>query len=174
MKQRIIPLFWAVLSLIATVKTANATDDIPRRAPDCALTALNATQQPLDLQRYKGQVLYVDFWASWCLPCVKSFPFMNRLTRNLKARGLQVIGVNLDEKAEDAQQFLKDNPAAFTIANDTDGSCATKFGVKGMPTSFLVDRKGMIRHVHLGFRPGEAEEFRVLVERLLDEQSAHQ
>lgn len=159
-------LFVCLLSLIYAVVSQAEEVNIP--APNCALTALNDNQN-LALQQLKGKVVYVDFWASWCGPCAKSFPFMNKLHGDLQAQGLEVIGVNLDENADDAKKFLENFPASFKVAGDPGEQCAKNFAVKAMPSSYLVDRNGIIRHVHLGFRPGEAEEFRGLVEKLLAE-----
>lgn len=125
-----------------------------------------------DLQRFKGQVLYVDFWASWCGPCAKSFPFLNEMHQQLKDQGLQIVGVNLDEDVDDAKAFLAKYPASFTVVADVSKQCAKDFGVKAMPSSYIIDRKGIIHHVHLGFRPGEAEELKALVEKLLGEKVA--
>ncbi len=141
---------------------------IGSKAPDCALISINDSQR-YDLQQFHGKVLYVDFWASWCPPCAKSFPFLNELDRDLKASGLQIIGINLDQTPEDAKTFLAKYPANFTVAADTNEKCAKDFDVKAMPSSYLVDRKGVIRHVHLGFRSGEAKELRLLAEQLLAE-----
>lgn len=141
------------------------------KAPQCALAPVREGQR-IDLQQYRGKVVYVDFWASWCGPCAQSFPFMNNLQRDLRGRGLQVVGVNLDEEPEDAQSFLARRPAQFTIAMDGDRTCARNFGVKAMPSSYLVDRNGVVRHVHLGFRAGEAEQLRNVVEQLLAEAPA--
>ncbi|MCX7100653.1 MAG: TlpA disulfide reductase family protein [Methylobacter sp.] len=146
---------------------------INREAPSCALTELTE-KHALNLQQFQGKVIYVDFWASWCGPCAKSFPFMNQLDSELKQQGLEVIGINLDEEIEEAKQFLQQTPASFTIAKDADQKCAKDFGVKAMPSSYLIDRKGIIRHEHLGFRPGEAEEFKLLVEQLLAENPVNQ
>jgi thiol-disulfide isomerase/thioredoxin len=167
MKQLILILFCAAQALFFWDSTSNASE-LSHEAPQCALTSLNDTQR-LDLQQFKGKVVYVDFWASWCGPCAKSFPFMNELDRDLKDRGLQLIGINLDEEVAEAKLFLDKYPANFIIATDADKQCAKNFGVKAMPSSYLVDRNGVIRYTHLGFRPGEAEEFRVLVEQLLSE-----
>ena len=82
---------------------------------------------------------------------------------------MQVIGVNLDQAPEDAKTFLAKYPANFTVAADANEKCAKDFDVKAMPSSYLIDRNGVIRHVHLGFRDGEAEELRVLAEQLLAE-----
>lgn len=159
----------SVLGLIIFATKVCATGPV-REAPNCTLTLLTDTR-PLNLQQYKGKVIYVDFWASWCGPCVKSFPFMNQLDSELKQQGLEVIGINLDEDIEEAKQFLQQTPASFTTAKDPAQQCAKDFGVKAMPSSYLVDRNGTIRHAHLGFRPGEAEDFRVLVEQLLAEKA---
>jgi peroxiredoxin len=166
MNQRILVLFCAILALIP-IQTIRAAE-IGGKAPDCALTSINDNQR-YDLQQFQGKVLYVDFWASWCPPCAKSFPFLNGLDRDLKGSGLQVIGVNLDQAPEDAKTFLAKYPANFTVAADANEKCAKDFDVKAMPSSYLVDRNGVIRHVHLGFRSGEAEELRALAEQLLAE-----
>ncbi|WP_139556772.1 TlpA family protein disulfide reductase [Methylotetracoccus oryzae] len=140
-------------------------------APQCRLSAFQ-NGQAIDLQRLKGKVLYVDFWASWCGPCAQSFPFMNALTHEFHGRGLEIIGVNVDEDVADAKGFLAQRPGHFTVAVDGDKSCAERFGVKAMPSTYLIDRNGVIRYVHLGFRPGEAEEMKKLLGQLLAEKPA--
>ncbi|HLF97203.1 MAG TPA: TlpA disulfide reductase family protein [Methylococcaceae bacterium] len=142
-----------------------------RSVPNCRLAPLGAEQEQ-ELHQYLGKVLYVDFWASWCGPCAQSFPFMNDLAGDLQSGGLQILAVNLDENREDAQAFLAQRPANFTILADAGGKCAQDFGVQAMPSSYLVDRQGVVRHVHMGFRSGEAQEFRALVEELLATPSA--
>ena len=139
--------------------------------PACNVSPIGETKTE-DLQRYKGKVLYVDFWASWCGPCAKSFPFLNEMHQQLKDQGLQVVGVNLDENADDAKAFLAKFPASFTVMADVSKQCAKDFAVKAMPSSYIIDRKGIVHHVHLGFRPGEAQELRLLVEKLLSEKVA--
>lgn len=134
----------------------------------CSLTALDGTPVH-NLQELKGKVVYVDFWASWCPPCVRSFPFLNQLENDLKDQGLQVIGINLDEKIADAETFLGKYPVDFEIALDPDKQCAKDFGVIAMPSSYLIDRKGVVRHVHQGFRAEEAEDLRLAIEYLLTE-----
>ncbi len=166
MNQRILILICAALALTPMQTIFSA--EIGSKAPDCALTSINDTQR-YDLQQFHGKVLYVDFWASWCPPCAKSFSFLNDLDRDLKDSGLQVIGINLDQAPEDARTFLDKYPANFTVVADANEKCARDFDVKAMPSSYLVDRNGVIRHVHWGFRPGEAKELRVLAEQLLTE-----
>ncbi|WP_347986844.1 TlpA disulfide reductase family protein [Methylomonas sp. AM2-LC] len=167
MSHKFLNLFSLFLITLVSLE-AVATENVNRPAPNCTLSNLEVSDK-YDLQRFKGQVVYVDFWASWCGPCVQSFPYMNTLNRDLKEQGLQVLGVNLDENAEDAKNFVSHTPPQFLVATDTNGTCAKEFGVKAMPSTFLVDRKGMIREIHYGFRPGEANEFRSKVEQLLAE-----
>jgi thiol-disulfide isomerase/thioredoxin len=166
MNQRIIAILYVLLA-ITPIKSIMAAET-GSAMPDCALISLTE-KQPYDLQQFKGKVIYVDFWTSWCGPCAKSFPFMSELNHDLKDKGLQVIGVNLDESPVDAQSFLARYPANFAIAADTNEQCAKDFGVKAMPSTYLVDRNGTVRHIHLGFRSGEAMELRALVEQLLAE-----
>jgi thiol-disulfide isomerase/thioredoxin len=139
--------------------------------PACNVSPIGETKTE-DLQNYKGQVIYVDFWASWCGPCAKSFPFLNEMHEQLKGQGLQIVGVNLDENADDAKTFLAKYPASFTVVADVSKQCAKDFEVKAMPSSYLIDRKGVVHHVHLGFKPGEAKELKLLVEKLLSENVA--
>jgi peroxiredoxin len=164
MLQRIRLLLCTTLALAFT---ADAHQVEPGQiAPACTLAPLDGGPAH-NLQQYRGEVLYVDFWASWCGPCVQSFAFMNRLDRDLRGRGLHVIGINLDENPADARAFLARHPAEFTVMADANGQCAQSFGVQAMPSTYLVDRQGMIRHMHLGFRPEEAEQFRGLAEQAL-------
>ncbi len=135
-------------------------------APSCSLSKIGGGAEK-KLDSFKGQVVYVDFWASWCGPCAQSFPFMNKLHRELSSKGLAIVGVNLDEKADDATGFLTKTPAHFEILADVGGSCPQGFGVKAMPSSYLIDRHGVVRHIHLGFKPSETEALRKEVDALL-------
>ena len=144
--------------------------EVGKAMPTCALSPIEESQAS-DLNQYQGKVLYVDFWASWCGPCARSFPFMNELHQQLKDQGLQIVGVNLDENRDDAKAFLSKYPASFTVMADVSKQCAKDFGVQAMPSSYIIDRKGVVHHVHLGFRPGEAKELRDLVEKLLAEKA---
>ncbi len=145
--------------------------DAGRAAPNCSLAPVG-NEESFDFHRYRGKVVYVDFWASWCSPCRQSFAFMNELEGQFRDKGLHVLAINLDEKPEDAKSFLQKHPAHFTVAYDAGGQCPQDFGVQGMPSSYLIDREGIVRYVHLGFRPGEAEKIRGLVEQLLAEAPA--
>jgi peroxiredoxin len=166
MNTHILKLF-AALVLVQGV--AQAADIQPgAAAPNCKLSKLDGTVTK-DLAQYKGKVVYVDFWASWCGPCAQSFPFMNKMHGDLQAKGLEIVGVNLDEEPAEAKVFLEKTPAKFAVMADASGECPQEFGVKAMPSSYLIDRKGVIRHVHLGFKPSEASQLLEQVNSLLDE-----
>lgn len=111
-----------------------------------------AAEPEIDLAALKGKVVYLDFWASWCVPCRESFPWLNDLQRSLKDEGLVVIGVNVDRLRSDAEHFLADYPAEFRLAYDPDGALAERYKLTGMPSSILIDRNGKTVFVHEGFR----------------------
>jgi cytochrome c biogenesis protein CcmG, thiol:disulfide interchange protein DsbE len=120
-----------------------------RPAPDFALP--DAAGKTVRLSDYRGkQPVYLDFWASWCVPCRQSFPWMNELSSRYP--NLKIVAVNLDERREDADKFLAAVPARFALAFDPKGGVARIYDLKGMPTSFLIDRQGVLRREHRGFR----------------------
>jgi thiol-disulfide isomerase/thioredoxin len=130
---------------------------------------ISARCQPVSVSPLKGQVVYLDFWASWCTPCKASFPFMNELHDQLASKGLVVVAVNLDEQRPAADRFLAQTPAKFRIAYDPKGVTPEQYAVKAMPTAVLIDRKGQTRYVHAGFRERDRELLRAQVEALLKE-----
>ncbi|WP_431065087.1 TlpA family protein disulfide reductase [Methylotuvimicrobium sp.] len=160
----VIVLFFSLYFSINIVRA----DWAGQPAPNCELMLMNDGQS-FDWASLEGKVVYLDFWASWCVPCVQSFPFMTQMQRELKGQGLVVIAVNVDEELKDAEGFLSRYPAGFTVVADPNQQCAKHYNVKAMPSSYVIDRKGLIRDVHLGFRRGEAEAFRKVVERILAE-----
>jgi thiol-disulfide isomerase/thioredoxin len=113
---------------------------------------LPGTPAAVDTAALKGQVLYLDFWASWCTPCKRSFPWLNEMQAKYGARGLRVIGVNVDRKRSDADAFLAQTPARFSIAFDAEAETPYRFGVRGMPTSLLVGADGRVILRHEGFK----------------------
>ncbi len=128
-----------------------------------------AQAQPVSVLPHKGQVVYLDFWASWCTPCKASFPFMNALHEEFGSKGLTILAVNVDEQKAAADRFLQQVPAKFRIAYDPKGVTPEQYAVKAMPTAVLIDRRGQIRHVHAGFRERDREALRAQVETLLRE-----
>ena len=110
------------------------------------------------LSDYKGKTVYQDFWASWCGPCKQSFPWMNDMQTRYSAKGLRVVGINVDQKTDDAKAFLKDTPASFDVAFDQGGKTPKAYAIKGMPTSVLIGPDGRVLSVHSGFKDEQRAE----------------
>ena len=105
------------------------------------------------LPNLAGKVVLVDFWASWCGPCKASFPILDELHKTYGARGFAVLAVNVDEDAAKQAKFLADHPVSFPVVHDAAQKLVAAAGIEAMPSSFLVDRAGTIRFVHVGFKP---------------------
>ena len=121
----------------------------------------------LTLDDLKGKVVYLDFWASWCPPCRKSFPWMNDMERRYSRQGLAVVAVNLDKDRALADKFLNEVPARFTVAFDPEGTVANSYHVPGMPSSFIIDRNGRIQAIHIGFREEDSSDLEASLRRAL-------
>ena len=130
-----------------------------------------ASAAELNLSAYRGKVVYVDFWASWCGPCKQSFPWLDRLVREYSSQNFVVIGVNVDKNRDRAERFLSDTPAAFSIVYDPQGELATAYKVTGMPAGILIDRSGHVRFQHAGFSEKQKEAYEEQVQSLLAEKS---
>jgi cytochrome c biogenesis protein CcmG, thiol:disulfide interchange protein DsbE len=146
------------------------------RAAGCLLAlmlcaASQAAEPALDLAPYRGRVVVVDFWASWCKPCRQSIPWLNGLRDRYGPRGLVIIGVNVDAERADANRFLREVPIAFEVVYDPAGVIARKFDVQGMPSSFVFDRNGALVRTHLGFRENRRSEHEAEIEALLSRNS---
>ena len=108
---------------------------------------------PLDLDGFRGRVVYLDFWASWCAPCRQAFPWMQAMKDAYEHQGLAVVAINLDRNRDDANAFLAQFHPSFDVRFDPQGKAAERFKVHGMPTSVIIDRHGVVRFTHIGFRP---------------------
>jgi cytochrome c biogenesis protein CcmG, thiol:disulfide interchange protein DsbE len=123
----------------------------------------------LDLSAYRGRVVYVDFWASWCGPCKQSFPWMQAMKDSYERQGLSVIAINLDMDRTDADKFLHQFRPTFEVRFDPEGKLAKFYEVQAMPSSVLIDRHGVTRFSHAGFRPVDGATFEAQVQELLAE-----
>jgi thiol-disulfide isomerase/thioredoxin len=121
-----------------------------------------------DLPSMRGKVLLLDFWASWCVPCRKSFPVLDELHRSYKTRGLIALGVSVDEDAGAMKRFLQQHAVSFSIVRDQGHKLVEALKIGTLPTSLLVDRHGVIRFVNSGFKGAESEAaLRKQIEQLL-------
>ena len=121
----------------------------------------------VSLSAYRGKVVYLDFWASWCGPCAKSLPALDALRKEFAPGDFQIVAVNLDRNPAVAAKFLKQRPVGYPSAIDPKGSLPAAFGVEAMPTSFLIDRDGVVRHVHRGFRESDVDPLRREIQKLV-------
>ena len=123
----------------------------------------------VSLKQYRNQVVFIDFWASWCVPCKYSFPWMNEMQDRYGEDGFKVIGINVDKDKAMAQKFLELVPASFDIAYDPEGEVADLYSLKVMPSSYLIDRDGNLVHAHKGFKTSDGSRMEDMIRKLLDE-----
>lgn len=128
-----------------------------------------ATGQPIRLEDYRGKVVLVDFWASWCAPCVISLPAYDRIREEIGTDGFEIIAVNVDQNTEDALAFLDRYPVGYPVIADPEGEIGIPFGIRTLPRAFLLDRAGRIVLSHRGFRAGDEEKLKREIESLLAE-----
>ena len=155
--------FLIVIMLLVTLQHGFAKESV---APDFVISH---KQLPEKLSSLKGQVVYLDFWASWCKPCRKSFPWMNEMQQEYAKQGLQIIAINLDTEMELAKTFLEKVPAEIPIIYDPEGSIASDYQLVGMPSSYLIDKKGNIRFSHKGFFKRKEALYQQQIDLLLSE-----
>jgi thiol-disulfide isomerase/thioredoxin len=129
----------------------------------------NARAENLDLSAYRGKVVYLDFWASWCAPCRESFPWLGNLVHEYGAQNLVVIAVNVDHDRRRAERFLGETPANFPIIYDPRGEIAAAYKVVGMPSAVLIDRAGKVRFQHDGFSAKRKENYEEHLHTLISE-----
>ena len=120
-----------------------------------------------DLHEYRGHVVWLDFWASWCGPCRQSFPFMQRIQQRYADKGLIVVAVNLDHDRKDADRFLSQFSHDFAIRYDAAGTLPMSMKIKVMPTSFLLDAAGNIVATHTGFKTTDESSYEIELEQAL-------
>lgn len=128
---------------------------------------LDGQHKQIELKTYRGQTVYLDFWASWCQPCRKSFTWMNRMQELYGKEGLTIIAVNLDESRKDANKFLKQVPTSFEVAFDPAGNTAESYNLKAMPSSYVIDKRGKLVYANLGFRADDKDELETVIRTLL-------
>jgi cytochrome c biogenesis protein CcmG/thiol:disulfide interchange protein DsbE len=150
MRLRLLAAVSLCLALPAFAGSSSSAAKNPKPAPAFSLPTRTGTVSSDSL---RGKVVLVDFWASWCVPCRKSFPWMAGMYQRYRDKGLVIVAINLDKTRDPADQFVAENPAPFLVAYDPSGKTAEAFHVSAMPSSFLVDTTGTIIYSHPGFDP---------------------
>jgi thiol-disulfide isomerase/thioredoxin len=146
--------------------------DVGQTAPPFSVASHDGETR-VTRENLRGKVVLVDFWASWCGPCRESMPLYDKLRAEFPTDRFDVLAINLDEEYSDAQAFLAKNKVSYPVALDPLGTTAQSFGLVGMPSSFLLDEKGVIRQRHTGFKAKDIDELRKQIQQLLGETNAH-
>jgi len=132
--------------------------------PEIRVESLGGKQ--IGIGDYRGKVVLLDVWASWCVPCKQELPMLDDLAKRLRGDGIEVLAVSIDQERANLVKFLKARPRwSLTIAHDPKGAIADSLAPEKMPTSYIIDREGIIRYVNSGFEPSDA----AVIERRLSE-----
>jgi peroxiredoxin len=158
----------AFLASLAVATGATAADAVGQPAPAFTLP-LRGGSAPLGLDKLRGQVVMLNFWASWCAPCREEFPLLDQMYKKYKALGFTMLGVNVEPDSNDAERFIAKTPVSFPIVFDKDSTVSKLYRVEGMPSTVLIDRKGVLRWVHRGYKAGDENEYLDQLRALLRE-----
>lgn len=156
--------------LLLVIKTAGPTyaGMINEKAPDISLADLKGKMVTLD--GFKGKVVFVDFWASWCGPCKQEFPEINRFISKYNDKDVVVLAVNVDKQRSHAEEFLAKIPdlsGKITVVLDPDSKVVSLYNARMMPTSFIIDKAGVVRYIHFGFNESDPASWAAEVDGLL-------
>jgi len=155
----------SLLLCTALLATGPAVADKTVAAPDFTLKSRSG--ENIRLSDFKGQVVLLNFWASWCGPCRQEMPILNSIHKKYAALGFTVLGVNVDRKSEKATEYLKDTPVDFPVLYDPDSKVSEQYNVSAMPSTAFVDRDGNVRFVHAGYKAGDEAEYQKMIKELM-------
>ncbi len=153
--------------LLACTGAARAADAAAASVMPAPTFDLPGDAGRVNLASLKGKVVYLDFWASWCVPCRASFKWLNEMQARYGSQGLVVLAVNVDKDRALAAQFLKDSPAKFLVGYEPDGGVAASYRLKGMPSAYSIDRRGLLAGSHVGFRDKDRDALEQQIKTLL-------
>ncbi len=153
---------------VVLLATSAFAADSSGPAPAFTLTEL-ATGQPSGLSQYKGQVVMVNFWATWCGPCQQEMPLLDQMYQKYKPAGFTLIGVNVDKDGAPVKALLARKPVTFPVLLDPANQVSKAYHVDEMPSSVIIDRKGQIRYIHRGYKPGDENEYQDRIRQLIRE-----
>ena len=158
-----------VILAAAGCAAATASDPFANGTAAPGFQLESAAGKSVNLSDYRGQVVLLNFWASWCGPCRKEMPILEQLHKQYKSKGFTMVGVNVEPSSADAVNWLKSTPVSFPILFDTDSSVSKLYRVEGMPNTVIVDRNGKVRYIHRGYKPGEENEYLDQIRTLIRE-----
>jgi peroxiredoxin len=148
----------AVSSLVGASATIAPSFTLPSRAGDS-----------VSLEQLKGQVVMLNFWASWCGPCRQEMPLLDQMHKRYSALGFTLLGVNVEANTADAERWLGETPVSFPVLFDKDSKVSKLYDVSAMPSTVFIDRKGNVRYLHRGYKPGDESEYLNQIRALLKE-----
>lgn len=140
---------------------------IQGKAPN--FTLKSNTGKNIKLSELRGQVVLLNFWASWCGPCRQEMPLLEKLQQRYNALGFTVLGVNVEEDPSKARTLLKDISVTFPILFDTQNTVSKQYKVSAMPSTVMIDRDGNMRYLHKGYKPGDEGQYKKWVKQLIKE-----
>ena len=152
--------------LICFLGTAGASP-VSGPAPDFTLKSLGGKN--LKLSEMAGNVVLINFWASWCGPCREEMPLLNAMHKKYEPLGFTVLGVNVEEQADNARGFLRDFPVDFPVLLDSSNQVSKLYNVVAMPTTVVVDRDGNLRYLHKGYKSGDEKKYQEMIKKLVRE-----
>lgn len=156
-----------LLSLTFSVGSHAAQEPPNGPAPD--FTLKSASGENIKLSELRGQVVLINFWASWCGPCRQEMPLLDQMYQKYGELGFTLLGVNVEQDSADAQRMLHETPVTFPILFDTQNVVSKLYDVTAMPSTVIVDRDGNVRYVHKGYQPGYENEYQTQVRALVKE-----
>ena len=156
-------ILFASLLLVGTTNAAT----IKGKAPN--FTLKSNTGKNIKLSELRGQVVLLNFWASWCGPCRQEMPLLEKLQQRYSALGFTVLGVNVEEDPSKAKTLLKDIPVSFPILFDTQNTVSKQYQVLAMPSTVMIDRNGNMRYLHKGYKPGDEAQYKKWIKQLVKE-----
>lgn len=155
------------LLLVISSLIVNLSIEAKTPAPDFTLKSKEGKN--VRLSELKGQVVLLNFWASWCGPCRQEMPVLDEIHNKYKNLGFSVLGINLDAKSKNAVNYLKNTPVTFPVLYDPKGVVSGQYGVQAMPSTVIIDRDGNVRHLHEGYKTGYGDDYKQQIKALLRE-----
>ena len=164
-KKILLATWIGLLSLLLAGNAAASKLNHP--APDFTLKSRSG--ENIKLSELRGQVVMLNFWASWCAPCRQEMPLLEKLYQRYEPMGFTLLGINVEENSDDALRWLKNLDISFPILLDTKNTTSELYSVMAMPTTLIIDRDGKVRFLHRGYVPGVEEEYQQQVRTLIKE-----
>ena len=165
MSTRVLSLLAVLALLFGAPVSQAAMPKVGTVAPDFVLKSSNGKN--LKLSEHRGEVVMINFWATWCGPCRQEMPLLNRLHEQYRKAGFTLLGVSVDDKPQAAQEMARQLGVGFPVLFDSEKQVSRRYDVDAMPTTLIIDREGKVRYIHRGYRPGYEARYEEQIKELL-------